>query len=100
SAEASSLIQWLGTSMLDITVVILTIPNKPGVIEAWLIVYILLAVLEATWVSFILWQAWVAGEDGSGLSSSALMYYMAVPVAGWLLLRSWVLIMKPHWIGR
>lgn len=101
SAEASSLMQWLGTPMLAITVVmLLAIPNKPGAIEARRIVYILLAVLEAMWIVLVLWQVWVAGEDGSGLRSSALMYYMAVPMTGWLLFRSWVLLMKPHWMGR
>jgi hypothetical protein len=78
----------------------LTLPNKPRAIELRRISYQILSAYKILAVPITLWQAWVAGEAGSGLNFNKVIWGLTVPIGVTLGFRAWVLFIKPEWMGK
>ncbi|KAH7239421.1 hypothetical protein BKA59DRAFT_277032 [Fusarium tricinctum] len=100
-SQTASLSQQFGPSILAMTVpMMLALPNKPGAIELRRISYQILSAYEILAVPITLWQAWVAGEAGSGLNFNKVIWGLTVPMGVALGFRAWVLFLKPEWMGK
>ncbi|KAH7231050.1 hypothetical protein BKA59DRAFT_409211, partial [Fusarium tricinctum] len=100
-SQTASLAQQFGPSIVAITVpIMLTLPNKPRAIELRRISYQILSAYKILAVPITLWQAWVAGEAGSGLNFNKVIWGLTVPIGVTLGFRAWVLFIKPEWMGK
>lgn len=99
--HAASIFQLFGISLAAMTVpMVLAIPNKPGAVETRRTTYQMLASFETLALPLSFWQAWVAGEAGSGLNPSKVIWGLGLGMGVALGFRAWVLFVKPEWMGK
>ncbi|KAJ2996086.1 hypothetical protein NUW58_g1081 [Xylaria curta] len=99
--HAASIFQLFGLNIVAMTVaMVLALPNKPGAIELRQTSYQMIGAFEALALPITFWQAWVAGEEGSGLNPNKLIWGFALPMGVLLGFRTWVLFVKPEWMGK
>ncbi|KAF5716142.1 amidohydrolase family [Fusarium mundagurra] len=98
---AAPLMQLCGISLAAMTVpIMLGIPNKAGAVETRRITYQMLASFEAMAFPLLFWQAWLAGEAGSGIFPTKLTWGSGLAMGVTLGFRVFVLFMKPEWMGK
>ncbi|KAF5567279.1 amidohydrolase family [Fusarium napiforme] len=98
---AAPVMQLCGISLAAMTVpMMLGIPNKAGAVEKMRSTYQMLASFEAMAVPLLFWQAWLPGEDGSGVYPTKLTLASGLAMSVVLGFRAFVLFMKPEWMGR
>lgn len=97
--SAVSLIQWLGALTLGLTPqLFLAIPNTRAAMESRRMVYYTLGAGELALIPLFIWQA--SKSDGeTGITSKALIVAMSNLLPP-LLLRGYVLFVKPSLMGR
>ncbi|CAH0038737.1 unnamed protein product [Clonostachys rhizophaga] len=93
--HAASVLQLFGLNLVAMTVpMVLALPNKPGAIELKRTSYQMIAAFEALALPITLWQAWIAGEEASGLNPNKLIWGFALPMGALLGFRAWVFFIE------
>jgi hypothetical protein len=99
--HAASMMQLFGISLAAMTVpMVLAIPNKVGAIETRRTTYQMLSSFEVFALPLSCWQAWFAGEAGSGLNPDKVIWGLGMGMGVALGFRVWVLLVKPEWMGK
>ncbi|PSN68400.1 hypothetical protein BS50DRAFT_451390, partial [Corynespora cassiicola Philippines] len=96
-----SIAQWFGVATITATIpMLLAIPNKPGAVELRRLSYHMYTVYEALTIPVVFWQAWVAGEAGSGMNVDKLVWNFGLPMIPFIGFRLYVLLVRPDWMGK
>jgi hypothetical protein len=95
---AVSLVQWIGCLFVGFTIAVaFGMGRSPRAIHTRYSLYAGLLVTDSMLVGFMLWQAFVIGEERAGVKMTVLVNGAAsiLPYALW---RGWVLVWKPEWV--